>query len=348
VVFATRQCLFRSVASTPVEKLKEGWSQAQEGLHFAINFLRSNAGIEDESLLSSPMFLHAIAALSRVKDNRLTADEQRQLLHWLLVANARGRYSRGSTETLLNEDLAIIFRTGNVAGLMEPVKRQFGRLHDEQLRLPAVRVVSAVRGRHQGGRHGEHGCAGACFYARRTLELAVDWLYKHDRGAALPYQDHLSALIHEPTFRQVVGDALFTKAKLIKDLGNLAVHSTRKVRPPMRWRPRASCSTSATGWRAPTASGRGLTQACSFQPGAAAQGNRRPAPEPGPVAKLEAQLHERDEKLSTLLGNQAALDAELQALREQVAAAKKANAAQPDTHDYSEAAKRATTSLTCC
>ena len=131
VVFATQQCLFRSVASTPVEKLKEGWAQAQEGLRFAINFLRSNAGIEDESLLSSPMFLHGIAALSRVKDNKLTADEQRQLLHWLLVANARGRYSRGSTETLLNEDLAIIFRSGNVAALMEPVKRQFGRLHVE-------------------------------------------------------------------------------------------------------------------------------------------------------------------------------------------------------------------------
>lgn len=131
VVFATQQCLFRSVASTPVEKLKEGWAQAQEGLRFAINFLRSNAGIEDESLLSSPMFLHALAALSRVKDNKLTANEQRQLLHWLLVANARGRYSRGSTETLLNEDLAIIFRSGNVAALMEPVKRQFGRLHVE-------------------------------------------------------------------------------------------------------------------------------------------------------------------------------------------------------------------------
>lgn len=131
VVFATQQCLFRSVASTPVDKLKAGWVQAQEGLRFAINFLRSNAGIEDETLLSSPMFLHAVAALSRVKDNKLSADEQRQLLHWLLVANARGRYSRGSTETLLNEDLAIIFRTGNVAALMDPVKRQFGRLHVE-------------------------------------------------------------------------------------------------------------------------------------------------------------------------------------------------------------------------
>lgn len=131
VIFATKQCLFRSVASTPVDTLKEGWKQAQEGLRFAINFLRTNAGIEDESLLSSPMFIHALAAVSRVKDNKLTADEQNKLLHWLLVANARGRYSRGSTESLLNEDLAIVFRTGDIGALMEPVKRQFGRLHIE-------------------------------------------------------------------------------------------------------------------------------------------------------------------------------------------------------------------------
>ena len=131
VVFATKQCLFRSVSSTPIESLREGWKQAQEGLRFAINFLRTNAGIEDESLLSSPMFIHALAAVSRVKDNKLTADEQNKLLHWLLIANARGRYSRGSTETLLNEDLAIIFRTGNIGTLIEPVKRQFGRLHIE-------------------------------------------------------------------------------------------------------------------------------------------------------------------------------------------------------------------------
>lgn len=131
VVFATQQCLFKTVASTPVETLKSGWQQAQEGLRFAINFLRTNAGIEDESLLSSPMFIHALAAVSRIKDNRLTAAEQNDLLHWLLVANARGRYSRGSTESLLNEDLAILFRGAGISGLMDPVKRQFGRLHIE-------------------------------------------------------------------------------------------------------------------------------------------------------------------------------------------------------------------------
>lgn len=131
VVFSTKQCLFRSVANTSVESLKAGWEEAKEGLRFAINFLRTNAGIEDESLLSSPMFIHILAAISRVKDNKLTADEQSKLLHWLLVANARGRYSRGSTETLLNEDLNIIFRLGDIGALIIPLKRQFGRLHIE-------------------------------------------------------------------------------------------------------------------------------------------------------------------------------------------------------------------------
>jgi hypothetical protein len=60
------------------------------------------------------------------------------------VANARGRYSRGSTETLLNEDLAIIFRSGDIAALMDPVKRQFGRLHVEPSDLQGRGVNSPL------------------------------------------------------------------------------------------------------------------------------------------------------------------------------------------------------------
>ena len=67
----------------------------------------------------------------------------------------------------------------------------------------------------------------SAFYARRTLELAVAWLYKADRRLVLPYQDNLSALIHEPSFREAVGPAIFAKARLIKDLGNQAVHSAK-------------------------------------------------------------------------------------------------------------------------
>ena len=57
------------------------------------------------------------------------------------------------------------------------------------------------------------------------------WLYKHDRGLRLPYQDKLSALLHEPSFARVVGEAVFTKTKVIKELGNQAVRSVRKLLP---------------------------------------------------------------------------------------------------------------------
>jgi type I restriction enzyme R subunit len=40
----------------------------------------------------------------------------------------------------------------------------------------------------------------ACFCARRALELAVSWGYKHDASLKLPYQDNLTALIHDPSF----------------------------------------------------------------------------------------------------------------------------------------------------
>ncbi len=56
----------------------------------------------------------------------------------------------------------------------------------------------------------------ACFYSRRALELAVAWMYKYDYTLRLPYQDHLSALIYEPTFRNTAGQAIFTKVRLIK------------------------------------------------------------------------------------------------------------------------------------
>lgn len=39
----------------------------------------------------------------------------------------------------------------------------------------------------------------ACFYARRAVELAVNWLYKYGNSLQLLYQDNLSVLIHEPT-----------------------------------------------------------------------------------------------------------------------------------------------------
>jgi hypothetical protein len=186
----------------------------------------------------------------------------------------------------------------------------------------------------------------SCFYARRTLELAVDWLYKHDPALRLPYQDHLSALIHEPTFKATAGDAVFTKAKLIKDLGNMAVHSTRIV-----LRTDAVTATRELfhfcywlartyGQRARPAPDLRFDAALIPLPPAPSAVSAAPAQSIEQLQELETQLKASDEKLSVLLPAKAALDDELQQLRLEVAAAKQANTTQPDTHDYSESETR--------
>ncbi len=180
----------------------------------------------------------------------------------------------------------------------------------------------------------------SCFYARRTLELAVAWLYKHDPALRLPYQDNLSALIHEPTFRKTAGDALFTKARLIKDWGNMAVHSTKKITPVdainttrelfhfCYWLARTYGRTSR-----PDPSQR-------FDINLLPKAIVAPTQTVEQLQKLETDLHAKDEHLSKLLADKAALSEELKKLREAVAAAKKANSVEPDTHDYSEAETR--------
>ncbi len=131
VVFATRQSKFDRVATTRTEDLREGWEQAKAGLRYAVNFLRENAGIEDESLLSAPTLMIPIAVFSQLRGERLGATDEAALHYWLLVANARGRYSRGSSETLLNEDLTILFKGGSPEDLLTPMRRLFGRLEVE-------------------------------------------------------------------------------------------------------------------------------------------------------------------------------------------------------------------------
>ncbi len=180
----------------------------------------------------------------------------------------------------------------------------------------------------------------ACFYSRRTLELVVHWAYKHDAALRLPYQDNLSALIHEPSFKQTAGEAVFSKARVIITLGNRAVHSHRTVPESdalaalrelfhvAYWFARTYARTQRP---AP-----GLAFDPTVLPRPAATGQQTAEQ----LRTLSAGLRERDEKLTTLLADKDALDEELKRLRAEVAEAKQTIAAQPDTHDYSEAKTR--------
>jgi len=180
----------------------------------------------------------------------------------------------------------------------------------------------------------------ACFYARRALELAVQWLYKAEAKLTLPYQDSLAALLAEPSFQALATSRITTKTKLIKDLGNRAVHTQKVV---TQYDALVAC--------------RELFQVCYWlahryargaQPAAELTFDDAVLPKTSPVPKqtqkkleeLAASLAAKDESLAALLKDKEALDAELVALRAEVAAARTANESRPDTHDYNESETR--------
>ena len=143
--------------------------------------------------------------------------------------------------------------------------------------------------------------------------------------------------------RQTAGEAVFSKARVINDLGNRAVHShaadpavrradggagavprlllarahlraRREARRRACLRRRQRCRTA--GAASPKQTVDQLQQLEARAPRAGREARRRCSP------------------------TRTTLDEELKRLRAEVAAAKKANAAQPDTHDYSEAETR--------
>ena len=71
-------------------------------------------------------------------------------------------------------------------------------------------------------------CAIGC---RKALELAVKWVYAVDKTIDMPYRDNLQSLIHEPSFKDALGEDTWKKLPYIIKLGNLAVHTGKNVSP---------------------------------------------------------------------------------------------------------------------
>lgn len=176
----------------------------------------------------------------------------------------------------------------------------------------------------------------ACFHARRALELAVGWAFKYDRALRMPYQDNLMALLHEPTFKAAMGEAVFVKAKLIAQVGNRAVHQARPIAPAEAVATVRELFHFAYWFARTYARGTRPDPRATFDPASL------PATAPVPrqtleqLQTLETALRERDERLARLEVDRASTEAELERLRAEIAEAKKARAAEPDAHDYSE------------
>ena len=184
----------------------------------------------------------------------------------------------------------------------------------------------------------------SCFYARRTLELAVNWLYEADDTLRLPFSHDLVAKIAEPTMVHLVSPAVRTKMDIIRREGNAAVHQARPVASADAIRV-VSELFQVMYWLA-----RRYVRDAVNQPSTGVRFDDRQIPRPVPAevrrarqAELQAQAEQfarQQAEFAEMLRKNRDLSAEIVKLRAEVKQAKAANLAVPDTHDYDEAQTR--------
>ena len=122
VAFATHQSRFKTIGRISKEKLEESWKSAQNGLRFAVNFLRSNAQIDNLSYISSPFLLVPIGIYAVNNGEKLSPIEEKKLLRWFYLAHMRGHYSMGSSESILDLDLSTLFKTKKIDELINQLQ----------------------------------------------------------------------------------------------------------------------------------------------------------------------------------------------------------------------------------
>lgn len=180
----------------------------------------------------------------------------------------------------------------------------------------------------------------ACFHARFALEAAVHWLYRHDASLRMPYDNKLGALLHEPTFMNLLPEAVFQKARVIQKVGNMAVHQTKPIEAQHAMQVVKELH-HVCYWLVRT-----YTPSAP-RDGAAWRDDRVPQPLDKAQVVPRTELKALEEKLATqheaTLKQQKerdALDEELQALRQELAQLREAREQEPDSHDYTEAETR--------
>lgn len=119
-VVATHQSKFKTVGRVSKDKLEVAWDKAADGLRYAMNFIHGNAGVDSLSSMSSPFLLVPIATYWILKEGQsITPEESKKMLRWFYLAHMRGHYSMGSSESILDADLGVLFKTKDLDALIQ-------------------------------------------------------------------------------------------------------------------------------------------------------------------------------------------------------------------------------------
>jgi hypothetical protein len=128
VIQATEQSKFKTVSSLSQSKLETAWKETERAMTFALNFLRSNVKIDSPALLTSPYIILVIAFWGGKREYKISDAEAAKMRRWVLLADAKARFARGSSEGILDQDLLALREGGGAEQLVERLVIQVGRL----------------------------------------------------------------------------------------------------------------------------------------------------------------------------------------------------------------------------
>ena len=124
VAIVSGQSKYKTINRFSLEEYSKGWESTKNALRFAYNFINTNVRVENIRLLSSTFLIIPIAYYAWQKNEQLNDKEVNQLLLWFYVAHMKGRYSKGSSESILDSDLNIIKNGGSLEQLLDHLKLQ--------------------------------------------------------------------------------------------------------------------------------------------------------------------------------------------------------------------------------
>ncbi|WP_370891268.1 DEAD/DEAH box helicase family protein [Janibacter sp. GXQ6167] len=181
------------------------------------------------------------------------------------------------------------------------------------------------------------------FYARRVVEQVVVRIFDLERLAA-PYKPDLAARIGDSGFRSAVGADIAAKMDAIRKVGNVAVHENRQITPQtalnvlrqlhdvLKW---AAYTYSTAPDTVPTSA--------AYDPASIPEPASSGAQPPLSTAELNqllATFEAKEAALAEAKETSAALQAELEKARAEVATAQAAKAPRATAFDWDEASTR--------
>ena len=125
----TGEALFSALSGVETKEFRDGLLRSERHIDYLLNLLSSRLGLDHDRVLGSPYSFPLMVKYVEGRGGKLSDPAERDgLLYWYIHAMLWGRYS-GSTETVLNQDLAAIADpNGGLDRLLEGVRRQRGDL----------------------------------------------------------------------------------------------------------------------------------------------------------------------------------------------------------------------------